>query len=59
MYYEMVKQKQTSYSKHIVINATSTAKTSDEVKNILKSFKVQDAVGVIFVNLLNIKIEMQ
>ncbi len=50
MYYVMVKQKQTSYSKHIVTNGTSTAKISDEVKNILKSFKVQDAVGVIFVN---------
>ncbi len=45
-----VKQKQTSYSKHIVINGTSTAKISDEVKIILKSFKVQDAVVVIFVN---------
>ncbi len=50
MYYVMVKQKQTSYSKHIVTNDTSTAKTSDEVKIILKSFKVQDAVVVIFVN---------
>ncbi len=52
MYFVMLNRSrlEADRSKDIVINGTSTAKISDEVKIILKSFKVQDAVAVIFVN---------